>query len=52
MNLIQLLVSKVPHYSQRFSGIFIEKTTFEEFVKIYEQIHRNKEFNIMMKTNN
>jgi len=24
-----------------FSGIFIEKTTFEEFVEIFEQIHRN-----------
>ena len=39
-NLIQLLVSTISHYSQRLSGIFIEKTTFEEFVEICEQIHR------------
>jgi len=26
--------------SCRFSGIYIEKTTFEEFVEICEQIHR------------
>ena len=48
-NLIQLLISKISHYSQRFSGIFIKKTTFEEFVEICEQIHKNKKFNIMIK---
>ena len=39
-NLIQILVSIISYYSQRFSGIFIEKTTFEEFVEICKQIHR------------
>ena len=44
---IQLLVSVISHYSQRFAAdflqiflIFIEKTTFEELNEIYEQIHR------------
>ena len=45
-NLIQLLVSTISHYSQRLSGIFIEKTTFEKFLEICE----NKKFNKMMKT--
>ena len=30
---------------RRFPGIFIEKTTFEEFKEIYM---KNKKFNIMM----
>ena len=38
----QLLVSIISLFSKifcRFSGIFIEKTTFDEFVEIGEQIH-------------
>ena len=42
-SLIQSLVSLISHYSLRFSGTFIEKTTFEEFVEICEQIQRKKE---------
>ena len=42
-NLIKLLVSIISHYSQRFSGIFIVKTTFEEFAENCEQIHRKLE---------
>ena len=51
LDLIQILVSVLSHYSQTFfcgfPGIFIEKTTFEEFEDICEQIY--KEFKIMMK---
>ena len=37
------IVFIISHYSQRFSGTFIEKTTFEEFPEICEQIQRKKE---------
>ena len=38
------------HCSQTFPGIFIEKTRFEEFEEIWEQINGgNKKFNIMIK---
>jgi len=39
-NLIQLLVSRIFYYSQRFSGIVFEKRTFKEFVEICDHIHR------------
>ena len=39
-NLIQLLVSIISLYSQRFIEFFIKKTTFKEFEEICEQIHR------------
>ena len=35
---------------RRFPGIFIEKTTFEEFVEICDKFIENKKFNIMIKT--
>ena len=37
------LVSVISHYSQRFFGTFIEKTTFEEIVEICEQISKEWE---------
>ena len=30
----------MPQCSQTFSGIFIEKMTFEQFAEICEQIHK------------
>jgi len=32
----------------RFSGILIEKTTFEEFVETANKFTENKKFNLMM----
>ena len=52
-NLIELLIS---YYNLllftkmfcRFSGILIEKTTFEEFVETANKFTENKKFNLMM----